>query len=282
MVRIITDSAADFEPAELERMDIICIPLAVIFGEQEYHENEDLSKNRFYELLTSSEGFPKTSQASPQMLLDLFEDAAEHGDEAIYITISSQLSGTYQSAVMAQRLTGSEKCFVVDSRNGTGGQRMVVEHAVRLRDQGKDASLIVAQLEAMRDRIELYACLDTLEYLHRGGRISHLSYALGTIANIKPIISVDVEGRVAVPAKVMGMRKGMAHLCKCVEKKRPDTGYPFYVMYTNDRSVACTLAEKLQTVGIEVPEERIIQVGAAIGAHIGPSACGLVYVAEDG
>lgn len=280
MVRIITDSAADFEPAELDRMHIICIPLTVVFGQQEYHENENLTKDRFYDLLLSSQHFPKTSQASPQILLALFEDAVTSGDEAIYITLSSQLSGTYQSAVMAQQMISSNLCFVFDSCNGTGGQRMVVEYAAALRDQGLSARQIIEKLEGMRDRIELYACLDTLEYLHRGGRISHLSYAVGTIANIKPIISVNREGKVAVPAKVMGMRKGMAHLCQCVQKHVPDKSFPFYVMYTNNRTVAETLAEKLLAVGITVLDTHMIQVGAAIGAHIGPEACGLVYVSE--
>lgn len=281
MVRIITDSAADLQPWEYENMGILCIPLTVAFGEREYRENVDLSKDEFYDLLTTSDSFPKTSQASPQILLDLFQDAVQQGDEAIYITLSSQLSGTYQNAVMAQRMIGSEKCFVVDSRNGTGGQRMVVEYAVALRDQGLSASRIVEALETMRDRIELYACLDTLEYLHRGGRISNLSYTVGTIANIKPIITVNRAGNVAVPAKVMGMRKGMAHLCKCARREKPDPRFPFYVMYTNDRAVALALADKLVDAGIDVAPERVIQVGAAIGAHIGPEACGLVYVRED-
>lgn len=277
MVRIITDSAADFQPAELERLNICCIPLTVVFGQQEYQENVNLSKDLFYQLLLSSGEFPKTSQASPQLLMDLFEQAQ---DEAIYITLSSGLSGTYQSALAVQQLVGSEKCFVFDSRNGTGGQRMVVEYAAALRDQGLSAQKILEKLEYIRDNIQLFACLDTLNYLHQGGRISHLSYALGTIANIKPIISISPEGKVMVPAKVMGMRKGMAYLCQAVEKRKPDAAFPFYVMYTNDRSVAQTLAQKLQLQGISVPEERIIQVGAAIGAHIGPAACGLVYVGQ--
>lgn len=280
MVRIITDSAADFEPAELKEKQISCIPLTVAFGQQEYHENENLSKDRFYDLLAASESFPQTSQASPQILLDLFEDAGKHGDEAIYITLSSGLSGTYQNAVMAQKLMNSKNCFVFDSRNGTGGQRMVVEYATDLRDQGLSAAQIIEKLEAMCDRIELYACLDTLEYLHRGGRISHLSYAMGTIANIKPIISIGKDGKVTVPTKVIGMRKGMAHLCQCVQQRSPDSAFPFYIMYTNNRSVAQTLAEKIFTVGITVPDTHIIQVGAAIGAHIGPEACGIVYVGE--
>ena len=280
MIRIITDSAADFEPAELERMQITCIPLTVFLDGQEYQENVNLSKNQFYDLLLASDSFPKTSQASPQILIDLFEDTAKAGDQAIYITISSQISGTYQNALMIRDSVESEDCHVVDSRNGTGGQRMVVEYAVRLRDQGMDARQIVQALEVMRDRIELYACVSTLEYLHRGGRISHVSYTLGTIANIKPIISVDVPGRVMVPAKAIGMRKGMATLCKKVEAKKPDPDFPFYVMYTNNPAVAEELAKQVEEMGIAVPPERIIQVGAAIGAHVGPEACGLVYVAE--
>lgn len=278
MIRIITDSAADFTPEELQRMDITCIPLTVFFGEREYVDDGSLTKDRFYELLTSSEEFPKTAQASPQILLELFQDAKDSGNDAIYITLSSALSGTYQNAVMAKNLMDSDHCFVVDSRNGTGGQRMVVEYAVRLRDEGRSAAEIVETLETMRDRIVLYACINTLEYLYRGGRISQTVYKIGTLANIKPIINVDLEGRVIVPAKAMGMRKGMEILCKRSEQQKPDADFPLYVMYTSNRAVGRELAQRLETVGIHVEEDHIIQVGAAIGTHIGPEACGLVYV----
>ena len=181
---------------------------------------------------------------------------------------------------MTQTMLGYDDCYVVDSRNATGGQRMLVEHAVRLRDQGKCAAEIVAEVEALRERIVLYACINTLEYLYRGGRISHLSYALGTLAQIKPIIHVDHMGRVDIPAKAMGMRKGMEHLCKQADAKNPDPDFPLYVMYTNDRSVAETLAVRLAEHGQAVHPDNIIQVGAAIGSHVGPAACGLVYVGE--
>ena len=162
-----------------------------------------------------------------------------------------------------------------------GDVRMLVEYACRLRDEGLDAAGIVAGLESIRDRIELYACVNTLEYLHKGGRISHAVYTLGSLAQIKPIISVDVEGKVALPGKAMGMRKGMDMLCKRLTARMPDNEHPVYVMYTNDRSVAETLAARMESQGLgAVPAERIIQVGAAIGAHIGPGACGIVYVGE--
>ena len=280
MVRIVTDSAADFSPAELEQKNIICIPLKVLFGGEEYEENINLSKDQFYEKLLAFEGFPKTSQAAPAVLAGLFEEAKAEGDEIIYFTLSSALSGTWQSAMFIKEDMGYDKAFVVDSRNATGGQRMLVEHAVRLRDQGKCAADIVAEVEALRERIVLYACINTLEYLYRGGRISHLSYALGTLAQIKPIIHVDHMGRVDIPAKAMGMRKGMEHLCKQADAKTPDPEYPLYVMYTNDRSVAETLAVRLAEHGQAVHPDNIIQVGAAIGSHIGPAACGLVYVGK--
>jgi len=279
MIRIITDSAADLEPWEYEKLNITCIPLTVMFGEEEYRENVNLSKDQFYQLLLSSEQPPKTAQSSPQVLMDLFEEAHAAGDGAIYITLSSALSGTYQNAVMTKNLLGYEDCHVVDSLNATGGQRLIVQYAAKLRDEGKTAEEIIAGIEDIRSRITLFACIDTLEYLYKGGRISQTVYKLGTLANIKPIITVERSGGIGIPAKAMGMRKGIDHQCKQVATIPADPEFPFYVMYTNQSAVAGLLAKKLDTIGITVDENHIIQVGAAIGSHIGPDACGLVYVA---
>lgn len=281
MIRIITDSAADFEPAELERLDITCIPLNVRFGDVEYQENINLSKPLFYELLLSNQELPKTSQAAPQVLMDLFEQARDSGDEAIYITISSGISGTYQTACMTRDTVDCPDCHVLDSRNATGGQRQLVEYAAKLRDEGCTASQIVEKVGALRDRIVLYACIDTLEYLYKGGRISQTAYTLGSLAQIKPIIRVDEQGGIAVPSKAMGMRKGMDLLCKRLQTQLPDPDFPLYVMYTNNRSVAETLASRIRLLGYEIPDERIIGVGAAIGAHVGPDACGIVYIEKE-
>ncbi len=280
MVRIITDSAADFEPVELAEKNIACIPLKVLFGADEYEENINLSKDQFYDKMKAFDGFPKTSQAAPAVLYGLLEEAKAAGDEVIYFTLSSALSGTWQSAMFVREDLGWDGAYVVDSRNATGGQRMLVEYAVRLRDEGKSAAEIVALVEAMRDRIVLYACIDTLEYLYRGGRISPLAFKLGTLAQIKPIIHVDYHGRVDIPAKAMGLRKGMEHLCKQADAKTPDPAFPLYVMYTDDRSVAEALAVRLAEHGQAVHPDNIIQVGAAIGSHVGPGACGLVYVGK--
>ena len=280
MVRIITDSAADFEPFELEKWNIACIPLKVMLGDTEYEENLNLSKDQFFSLLASTGDTPKTSQPSPDHLMDLFAEAKQAGDEAVYITISSAISGTYQTAVMTREDAESDDCYVFDSRNATGGQRLLVEYAVRLRDAGKSAKEILAALEVVRDKVVLFACIDTLEYLYRGGRISQTVYKLGTMAQVKPIIRVSEEGAIEVPAKAMGMRKGMDQLVKKLEAQKPASDHKLYIMYTADRTIGQTLAQKVSALGYEIPEEQIVQVGAGIGSHIGPNACGIVYVAE--
>ena len=280
MVRIITDSAADFDPFELEKLNITCIPIKVLLGDTEYEENVNLSKDQFFSLLASTGETPKTSQPSPQILMDLLDDAKKAGEEAIYITLSSAISGTYQTAVMTCEDADSENCYVFDSRNAPGGQRLLVEYAVRLRDAGKSAREILEALEAVRDKVVLFACIDTLEYLYRGGRISQTVYKLGTMAQVKPIIRVSEEGAIEVPSKAMGMRKGMDLLVKKLEAQKPSADHKLYIMYTADRTIGQTLAQKVAAMGYAVPEEQIVQVGAGIGSHIGPNACGIVFVAE--
>ena len=186
MVRIITDSAADLEPQEYAKLNITCIPLNVAIGDQDYQENVTLSKDLFYSLLAEKGGFPKTSQAAPQVVLDLYEDAKRKGDEVVHITLSSAISGTYQTARAMRDDVEYEGIHVVDSKNATGGQRMLVQYAAKLRDEGKSAKEIVYAVKALRSRVVLYACMDTLEYLYLGGRISKTVYKLGKAALKSP------------------------------------------------------------------------------------------------
>lgn len=278
MIRIITDSSADFEPHEYARMQVQCIPLTVLFGETVFHETVDLTKDQFYARLAQNHQFPKTSQPSPLVLEQMLTGAKNAGDDAIYICLSSALSGTYQTACMTCEDVGHG--YVIDSRNATGGQRILVEEAVRLRDQGCSAREIIQAVEAPRERIVLYACMDTLEYLYHGGRISHTVYKLGSMAQIKPIIRISPMGTVEVPAKAMGMRKGVEYMCRQIQTVAPDPDYPCYAMYTADRTKGEAMAAKLREMGISVADERIMNVGAGIGSHIGPNACGIVYVAK--
>jgi len=280
MVTIITDSAADFEPAELEQMQIICVPMKISFGETEYRENIDLTKTKFYELLEQSEEFPKTSQPAPHDFEVIFREKKEAGEETVVITLSSALSGTCQSAFMAKNMTEYESCYIVDSLHATGGQRMLVEQAVRLRDEGKTAGEIAEALASLRGRVMLYACIDTLEYLHKGGRISGAAYTIGSVANIKPIIQISPEGKVDILAKTISIRKGIQNLCNRLTEKEPDPAYPLYILYIHNRKNAELLAEQVKKCGYDASEERMVNIGATIGTHVGTGACGVVYVTK--
>ncbi len=280
MVRIITDSAADFEPADLERLNIACVPLSVMLDGKSYRENIDLSKQEFFALLASTGATPQTSQPSPDLLFDQFRAAKNAGDEAVYISISSGISGTYQTALITLEDVECDDCYVVDSLNATAGQRVLVEYACTLRDQGKNAKEIVEAVKALREKVVLTACIDTLEYLYRGGRISQTVYKLGTMARVKPLIRFSPEGTIEVPAKAMGMRKGIDQMCKRLEAQKPDPNHKIYAVYTADRSIGEALAQKMATLGYAIPDEQIVPVGAVIGSHIGPGGCGLIYIAE--
>ena len=208
------------------------------------------------------------------------KEAMDAGDEMIVISLSSGFSGFYQNLMMTKNMLGYEKCYVIDSLTGTGGQRLLVEYAAKLRDEGRHAAEIALMVGEMRSRIVLYACMDTLEYLYKGGRISQTAYRVGNVANIKPILHISTEGLCEIPTKALGMRRGMDFMCKRLEERTPDSAHPLYVMFTGKRENGEILAGRLRMQGYEIPEDRIINVGAAIGSHIGPNACGLVYIAE--
>lgn len=280
MVRIITDSAADFEPHEIEKLNISCAAMQVTFGENEYKENENLTKDEFYDLLENSGEFPKTSQPTPYDFEVLLEEFMENGDECVIITVSSALSGTYQNAFLVKNMLDYENCYVIDSLSATGGERLLVEHAVKLRDEGKTAREIAEETEKLKARLKVIACIDTLEYLHKGGRLSKTAYAVGSLANIKPLITVSKEGKVEVMSKALSIKNGINSLCRKLQTEKPDTAYAMYIVYSNNKKNAEALAAALKKEGYEILPENIVNIGAAIGAHIGSNACGVIYITE--
>lgn len=280
MVKIVTDSAADFEPEEYEKLDVICVPLKVLFGNREYSENRDISKSRFYELLENSKSFPKTSQPSPAEFREVLAQSKNNGDEAVVITLSSALSGSYQSASAIKNWLDYKECYVIDSRTASAGQRIMVEYAVSLRNRGKTAKEIAEILTALRSRITLYACIDTLAYLHKGGRISGAAYAAAAIGNVKPVLRITQEGKPEILKKTLGIKRGIDFIINRFKLERPDMHFPIYVMYTHNRKSGEQFAVELSKYGYKISPHYIVDVGAVIGSHIGINACGLVYVAD--
>lgn len=279
MIRIMVDTSADYTVEETKEKGIGLLPIHITMGDKDYRDAYDLTKEEFYDLLTGSSEFPKTSQPSLQDLLDAFEEAKENGDELIYITLSSSLSGTYQSAVLAKNMAEYDKIYLVDSLTATHMVRVLADHAKKLADEGVSAEKIVEELEDLKGRVKVYAALDTLEYLYKGGRLSKTSAVLGEMARIKPLITVNTNGEVAVVGKCMGKNKAITTLMKMIGDSQIDPDFPRYSVYTQGLENSDIFENRVRESGIEITER--YQIGATIGAHIGPGVFGLIFVEKN-
>ena len=276
-VKFIIDSASDVLPGECKKLDVIHVPLTVRFGDKEFADAVDLSHKKFYKMLTSGkEAHPTTSQVTPAAWSEVMEQVVENGDTAVVITISSKLSGTYQSAcIAAEEFEG--KIFVVDSMTATIGERLLLQYGIRLAAEGLDAATIAAKLDAVKDKVRIYARLDTLEYLRKGGRISSTTAVVGTMLNIKPIIAVR-DGLVENVAKARGPKAADKQLRELVAKSGGiDFSKPLCAAWSGleDDNLKTFLADSSDMLcGTEVP---VATVGCVIGAHVGPGAVAIAY-----
>ena len=278
MIRILIDSSADYSAQEAKEHNLELVPINITFNGKNYLDGIDITKDEFYDLLVSTEEFPKTAQPSPQDYVDIFEDAKEKGDSVVYLALSSGLSGTFQSATLAKNMVEYDEIYLVDTLSATRAIRLMAEYACKLRDEGNDAATIAAQLEEFKSRVVIYAAVDTLEYLCKGGRLSKAAAAVGELANLKPIINVTPEGTMAVPAKALGRNKAISTIVKMVTEKEIDTTFPIYSLYAVGEENTEKLELKLGQAGIRVTKR--LQIGSTIGCHIGPGAYGVIFVTK--
>lgn len=278
MIRIITDSSADFDPQDIERLGIGFVPLSVSFGEESYREMYDISKNAFYEKMQTEKTFPKTSQPSTADFIGIFEEAKKAGDTVIGIFLSSGLSGTCQGAFLAKNTLAYENCYIIDSLTATCGMRILVETAVRLRDAGAEAEKIVETIEELKGRIRIFASLNTLENLRRGGRISGAAAAVGSAVQLRPVLRVTREGTLDIPTKVIGVNRGIEYVAKQFATREKDPAYPVYAIYAHEKSNAEKLLRRIAKDGTEIPKAHMINLGVVIGSHVGSNAFGIAFV----
>jgi len=190
MIRILVDSSADYRMQELKEKQLELISLNIQLGDQAYQEGINLGRDELYEKIESGEGFPSTSQPSPQDFLDIFQTVKDKGDEMICILVSSALSGAYNCAVLAKNMVDYEGIHLIDSLAATHPIRILADHACELRAEGMTAQEICQSVEELKSRVRVMAALDTLEYLCRGGRISRTTATIGEMANLKPVVMI--------------------------------------------------------------------------------------------
>ena len=277
-VRIITDSASDMSPAEHPALAVL--PLSVTFGTDVYMDGIDIDHQRFYEMLVERDELPKTGQVNPYAFSQAIAEAREAGDEAVIITVGAKLSGTNQSARTALAEAPGGDVYVVDSNNVTLGERVLVEYALRLVNEGRSAAQIAAAVEAVRDRVVVIGLLETLEYLVRGGRLSAAAGAVGTLLNVKPVVAAE-DGLIVQLGKARGSKNGRNLLNQKVEKAGGiDFSMPLALGYTglSDAVLKKYIEDSAALwAGHTEGELPVHTIGATIGTHVGPGAVAVAF-----
>jgi DegV family protein with EDD domain len=275
-VHFLIDSASDILPSEAAAMGITCIPMQITFGQETYADSVTLSHGEFYEKLATSETLPVTSQINPATYEDYFSRLTAGGEELVVITLSSQLSGTCQSArIAAENFPG--KVFVVDSLNAAIGERILLLRGLELAKSGMSAAQIAQTLAEEAKKIRLFAIIDTLEYLKKGGRISATVAFAGELLGIKPAIAVR-DGLVAMAGKARGAKQGQALLRQLIEKTGGiDWTKPVASVYSASDATLLQFLESCADLwdGHERPTP--YSLGCTIGTHIGSGACGIAF-----
>ena len=279
--KIIIDSACDLTKEEADKLGVILVPMIIRFDDDEYLDGFNISKQEFYEKLIENANLPKTSQINPERFKEEYEKVVSNGDEAVVITISSKLSGTYSSAVKASA-EYKDKIFVVDSLNASLGERLLFNYAYRLLNEGKNAKEIASELEKAKKRLNLLAMLDTLKYLRKGGRISALVAFAGEMMSIKPVIAVK-NGEVKLVGKAIGSKKAGNLLNKLVSEKGIDFEMPYCVAYSG---LSNQLLEKYVTDSEALYKDHTndiprYAIGSTIGTHVGPNAIGVAFFSKE-
>ena len=276
MLRILTDTASDFDLEEAASLGITVLPMEITIGGQKFKDRYDLTPDRFYEMLIESSDMPHTSQINSYTFEQEFEKIRAAGDSAIVILMSSRLSGTYQNAVIAAREYNN--IHVIDSRNGSIGEQLLVRYAVMLRNRNREMDDIIHRLEVRRNQVRVLALLDTLEYVKKGGRLGTAAAAFGTLLSIKPVLTVE-NGKIKILGKARGSRNGNNFLNKVIVATGIESRLPVAVAYSGlDHTKLDHYIEDSRPIWEGVIDSLpVSQLGSTIGTHAGPGTIVVAY-----
>ncbi len=280
MIKIISDSTCDMTHEELKALDILTLPLTIHFEQDSFRDGIDLDSESFYVKLKNAKSLPTTSQVPPGEFEDLFRPLIAQGDDLVVVTLAAKLSATYQSAVTAAEVVSPERIHVVDSMSGSFGHVLLLQRAVKLRDERRMSAAEIAQeLRQLAPRVRLYAAVDTLKYLKMGGRLSGSAALIGGLLGIKPLLEVK-QGEVHSIAKIRGERNVIKELLEHFLAAKPDLRYG--VSFGN--SVAKErMQQAIEYFRPHLGDIPIYQtdLGAVIGTHTGPGVVGVGFIAQE-
>jgi DegV family protein with EDD domain len=274
-IHLVCDSTADLDTAYAAAHGVEVVPLRVLFGEEEFRDQIEMSTAEFYERMRAGGPTPRTSQPPPGDFAEVFSRLGAQGGSIICTTISGDLSGTIGSALQAREALPDLDIRVVDTRSVGPGHTNAVEAAVAIRDRGGDANDIVAALDRLVAAQKLVFTVETLEYLRRGGRIGGARALLGTVLDIKPVLGL-VDGKIDAVDRVRTYQRALNRLVLELESVVPQWGpTKATVAHAVSREHADAVAAQVARITGEPPT--IVEVGAVLGCHAGPGAFGLAF-----
>jgi len=277
LIHIVTDSSCDLPEEYLKKHNISIVPLTIRFDDdKEYREKIDITPEEFYKKMAASSTLPKTAQPSPASFLKVFEEVAEPGDEILCITISSKLSGTFQSANLAKNMT-SIPVTVFDSLAASPGHALQIMRAVELRDSGHSIDEIIADLTNFRDNeMRIFIYLKTVENIVKGGRITRFQGTLAKIMNIK-LICEGIKGEVVPLEKVRGEKRALERLISLIGQQKTNfSDTVFYITHTENPEDAEFIKSEL--VKRYKPRQVLIyEIGPTVGTYTGPGGIVLTF-----
>ena len=277
-IKIVVDSTCALSREDQERLDVLVVPQVVHFGDETYLDGVDLTNEQFYDKLDQCERPPTTSQVSPEVFRDAFQGCLDAGDDVVGITLSSDLSGTYNSVRLAQESIGSDRLHIVDSRTVAMSLALLVSEAAKHRDAGCSAWEVVDHVKMLAKKVRFLAVVNMLKYLRKGGRISAASHVVGEALGMKPILSV-VNGTAQAIGKARGMQAALKTIMQDVLANLPDLRYGVAFAHACapellEKAIAC-LKEPLK-----LTHWLVCPIGSGVGSYAGRGAIGFAYIAK--
>ena len=276
-IAIISDSSAGLTDEMLKEYDIYTSYLMVIFGNDSYQEFEELTPDKFVQLAATQAELPTTSQPAPGLTIELYENLLSEGvGEIIHITLSSGLSGSYQSAMNAAEIVDSDKIHVFDSKSVSFAQGALAIVASKMAKAGKDVSEIILELENIQKTTYASATVKTLENLKKGGRLSNASAVIGSMLQVKPIVVMSAEGKLEATSKVRTFKKAMQALIDAAKEANLDESYEIAVVHALNVEDATTVKNAISEF---YPNNTIhlLPLSLVIVAHVGEGAVALAW-----
>lgn len=279
-VKLFSDSTCDLSFELIEKYNITVIPLYINIGEETFADLEELQNEQLFEIVKKTKIHPKTSAVAPGVFIEEFQAALNEGYDVVYMGIGGGFSGTLQSAHTAKLELDSDRIFLIDSQNLSSGSGLLLMRAAKMVEEGKSAAEIVSAIEDLKPRVRTQFVIDTLEYLHRGGRCSATARIFGTALKVHPIIRV-VDGAMTVAKKPRGtLLKAVDVMMEYLEKDRDNLESDLiFITHAQAQDIVPYVREKIKMVA---KFDNIVETkaGSVISSHCGPQTIGILYITK--